>query len=413
MTQQSSATFEALKHRDFTLFVLGKFFVTLAINMLTTGVAWQVYEFTHDTLSLGIIGLAEIIPFVLVTLLGGYIADIIDRRKILIISILSYVGCALALAWLSGTFYAHIQGHATPLPIYGVIVCTGIIRGFMAPAQSALMAQLVPKDLYAASSTWNNIAWHSGAIGGPALAGLVYARADATIVYSLAAIFAVLGGIFFILLKSYFHQQPNIERGNIVQSLQQGLRFVMGHQIILAALSLDMFAVFFGGAVAILPAFADQVLHVGKEGLGWLRTAPAIGSLIMAVILVYFPPIHNAGKKLLLSIIGFGIATIVFAFSTNYTLSLLALGFTGFFDNISVVLRGAILQIYTPDAMRGRVSAVNSIFVGSSNELGAFESGVAARFLGLVQSVVLGGSMVILVVILTAIKAPKLRKLEL
>jgi MFS family permease len=402
---------EVLKFQDFKFYFLARIFNNMAINMLGTIVAWQIYEITNDTFSLGLIGLTEFIPFVLLALFGGYMADLLDRKTIIITSFCLYFLSAFTLLLINFQFKAvFAQFGATP--IFIIVFLTGVIRGFLSPAQSAFMAQLVPKEYYGHSSTLNVIVWHLGAIGGPALGGILYGFGGANIAYFTICVFTMIGITLLSQIKKTAKPDINPSQ-NIFTNLQEGLNFVFKNPILLGALSLDMFAVLFGGAVAMLPAFAKIILNQGAEGLGLLRAAPAIGAVCMSLILIYKPIFHNAGKKLLYAVAGFGICTILFALSTNHIFSILCLAGTGFFDNISMVIRGTVIQLYTPDTMRGRVSAVNSIFVGSSNELGAFESGTAARMMGLIPSVVFGGIVTLIVVVFTWIKAPKLRDFEL
>lgn len=417
LTNQSSP-YEALKIRDFRHYVLGRMFVTFGINILGTAVGWQIYEQTKDPLSLGMIGLVEFIPFIIVTLIGGYIADIFDRRKIILTCVSLYSVCAIGLYMFSSS-WAYLLDTVGIIPIFVLIGATGLVRGFMGPAQSAFAAQLVPSELYANSATWTTMSWHISSVGGPAAAGLLCGwHHSAWSSYAAVIVLALTGLALLSTIKSR-HTAPNTEGGEVKEkegffdSVRVGLSFVKGHQILLGALALDMFAVLFGGAVAMLPAFAKDVLAVGPEGFGMLRAAPAVGALVMAVYLTYNPPVKNAGQKLLIAVAGFGICTILFALSNSFWFSLIMLAGTGFFDNVSMVIRGTIVSLFTPNEMRGRVSAVNSLFIGSSNELGAFESGAAARLMGLVPSVVFGGVMTMIVVGTAWLKAPKLRALDL
>jgi MFS family permease len=427
LTKQSSP-YEVLKIRDFRHYVLGRMGITLGINIVTTAVSWQIFERTNDALSLGNIGLAEFVPFLIVTLVGGYIADIFDRRKIILTCVLLYAVCVLGL-YMFSTSWAYIIENVGVMPIFILIGATGLIRGFLGPAQSAFAAQLVPSELYANSATWTTMSWHISSVGGPALAGLFLAlHHNAWSSYSVAVGLVLMGLILIATIKSRHVVKNTVEERNpdsfgkgalkqekegFIDSVVVGLSFVQKNQILLGALALDMFAVLFGGAVAMLPAFAKVILEVGPEGFGMLRAAPAVGALVMSVYLTFHPPVKNAGRKLLVSVAGFGICTILFAVSNSFWFSLLMLAGTGFFDNVSMVIRGTIVSLFTPDEMRGRVSAVNSLFIGSSNELGAFESGVAARLMGLVPSVVFGGVMTMIVVATAWFKAPKLKELDL
>lgn len=412
-----SSPYEALKIRDFRHYVIGRMCITFGINILGTAVGWQIYEHTKDALSLGMIGLVEFIPFIIVTLIGGYIADIFDRRKIILTCVALYSICATGLYLFSSSF-AYIIDNVGVIPIFVLIGATGLVRGFLGPAQSAFAAQLVPSELYANSATWTTMSWHISSVGGPAVAGIFLGwHHSAWSSYAVVIVLALVGLGLIATIKSR-HISKNTEGGakqreGFFDSVRVGLSFVKNNQILLGALALDMFAVLFGGAVAMLPAFAKDVLAVGPEGFGMLRAAPAVGALVMAGYLAYNPPMKYAGQKLLISVAGFGICTILFALSDNFIFSLIMLAGTGFFDNVSMVIRGTIVSLFTPDEMRGRVSAVNSLFIGSSNELGAFESGLAARLMGLVPSVVFGGAMTMIVVATAWVKAPKLRGLDL
>ncbi len=414
---QPKDAYEVLKIADYRNYLFSRIAVTLGVNVLGPTVGWQIYEITQEPFALGLIGLAEFLPFLLVTLIGGYIADIFDRRKIMVTCISLYALCAFSLYLITHQLPQVLNEYGAT-PIYLIIGLTGLVRGFMSPAQTAFAAQLVPPQLYANAATWNTMTWQLSSIGGPAIGGILCATSkSAWPSYGLAALLAI-AGLGFILLVPSKHAPPLVEgkripREGFLVSVRTGLNFVFKNQIILASLALDMFAVLFGGAVALLPAFAKDVLAVGPEGFGALRAAPAVGAFIMAWILAYRPPMDNTGKLLLGAVAGFGICTILFALSNSFWFSLVMLAGTGFFDNISMVIRGTIVQLYTPNEMRGRVSAVNALFIGSSNELGAFESGLAAKFMGLVPSVVFGGSMTLVVVLTTWWKAPKLRDMSL
>jgi len=374
-------------------------------------VGWQVYDLTHDPFSLGLIGLSEAIPFLIVALFAGHVADLYNRKSIISITATAYVLCAIVLLYMSYSMQELYQT-AGVLPLYITIAITGLARAFFFPAQSAYMAQIVPRSLYANSSTWNSTVWHIAAVSGPAAGGLIYGFAGIHAAFICVVVFSAFSLIFFFTSKSVPIPARKANEG-IFTSLTTGIKFVFGNQVLLGALALDMFAVLFGGAVALLPVFASEVLHTGPQGLGFLRAAPAVGAIIMAMILAYHPPIHRSGIKLLWAVGGFGVCIIFFALSGNFWLSLGLLALSGMFDNVSVIIRGTILQMYTPDEMRGRVASVNSIFVGSSNELGSFESGLAARLMRLVPSVVFGGGMTVLIVLATAGFAPKLRKMEI
>jgi MFS family permease len=402
--------FAALRIKEFLFFLNTRFFLTLGIQMQGVIVAWQIYDLTNNKLSLGIIGLAEAFPFILTSLFSGHVADIVSRKRIILISIclLTLSTSALLYFSLDGSYIIKTYG---TLPIYLVFGFIGVVRGFISAAFPAFMSQIVPRELYSNSAIWNSSIWHTGAVVGPVVAGFICAVSFPS-AYSVNLVFICIAILSFVFIGS--KPLPLREKKEtITQSLSGGIKFVFSNQLILGALSLDLFAVLFGGAVAMLPAFSKEILFAGPMELGFLRAAPAVGAIVTAIILAYKPITKHAGKNLFINVALFGLATILFAVSTNYYLSLFFLFLTGAFDNVSVVIRHTILQLSTPDSMRGRVSAVNSIFIGSSNEIGAFESGVTASAMGLVPSVVFGGAMTILIVCVTARFSPKLRQLDL
>jgi MFS family permease len=409
--EDSSDPYASLRIKDFRRFVIAYFLLTFALQMQSVVIGWQVYQLTHDALSLGLIGFVEIVPFLSILLFTGHVADVFSRKRIIVISSVVYVVCGTALLILSTALRPVLAAHGA-IPIYCVVFVMGLARGFMSPAILALAVQLVPRELYANASTWNSVAWQIGEVAGPAVGGLVYGFSGAGSAYAVVAVMSVI--VFFVYTT--VSDRPLPKRDTILsmkESLAEGLRFVFGHEVILSAISLDLFAVLFGGAVAVLPIFADSVLHAGPEGLGILRAAPAVGAITMSIIQAHRPFLDRAGRSLVVSVFGFGASIVVFALSRNIYLSLFALFLNGLFDNVSVVVRSAIVQLHTPDELRGRVSAVNGIFTGASDGLGSFESGFAARLIGLVPSVVLGGGVTLAVA--TAVKSisPKLWKLRM
>ncbi|MCX6285349.1 MAG: MFS transporter [Bacteroidetes bacterium] len=400
-----------MRVRDFRLFLSFRFFATIAFQMQSIIVGWQVYQITKDPLSLGLIGLAEALPNIASALFAGNAADKYNRKSIIVWFMLLFL-CGTSALFIFTVPSLGILGKAGVYPIYFVVAISGIARAFLYPAIIALMAQLVPRHLYTNSSTWNSMIWHIGAITGPAVGGLVYGFFGVRAAYISVIIFLFLSFLLLIFVKN--RPAPEIQKGEtLVQRLSGGLKFVFKNQILLGAMSLDMFGVLFGGAVAMLPVFAAEVLKVGPEGLGFLRSAPMAGAVIMGAILAHKPPMVKAGKYLIFSVAGFGLSIILFALSRNYFLSFGLLMISGMFDNISVIIRATTMQLVTPDAMRGRVASVNSIFIGSSNEIGSFESGLAAKLMGLIPSVIFGGLMTLLVVGITAKLSPKLRSLNL
>ena len=367
-------------------------------------VGWQVYEITRDPLALGLIGLAEALPFIAVALYAGHIADRANRKAIALAGTLSLLLSAIALLAFTLMHMLNVW------PIYAVIFLSGIGRSFARPAVQALSADLVPREIYSNAVAWRSSSWQFAAVFGPAVGGLLYGFAGAAAAYSVVCIFMAISivAIAWIGYESKPKEQDSISVG---ESLAIGLRFVWNEPVVLAAMTLDLFAVLFGGAAALLPIFA-RMLGAGPQGLGVLRAAPAIGSFIMGLYLAHRPPIRRAGLTLFVTVAIFGLCIIAFAISKNFYLSLALLTFSGMADQISVVIRGTLIQIATPPHLLGRVAAVNGIFIGSSNEIGAFESGLAARLMGTVPSVVFGGVMTLVVVAVTAMLSPKLRELK-
>jgi len=401
---------DVLRIADFRKYLAGRFFVIVSVQMVSVIVGWQVYELTKDPLALGLIGLAEAVAFFAVALFGGHFADTHDRQRIMTATSGLLTLCAGALLWLSWCCGPLLL--RTTLPIYAVIALMGVVRGYLAPATMALAAQIVPRELYARSSAYNSLVFQIAAVGGPAVAGLIYGFLGVKAAYGTALGAGLVGFAAVAAIKSYGVPLQN-GKEPIMASLAGGVKFVFGNKVVLPAMSLDMFAVLFGGATAMLPMVADTILHVGPQGLGFLRAAPAVGAAFMALTLAHRPPLHNAGKKLLWVVAGFGACMLVFALSCSFWLSFAALALSGAVDNISVVIRQTIVQLYTPDEMRGRVAAVNGVFIGSSNEIGAFESGLAAKLLGLVPSLVFNSGMTFLVAGAVAWASPVLRKLDL
>lgn len=397
--------------RDFRYYLFSRFLFVLAVQMQAVVVGWQVYEITKDPLALGMIGLAEALPSIAVALYAGHLADIIPRKQIAISAITVLAICSFLL-WFFTWDESLLLNQTGAYPIYLVIILSGFARGFIAPSVFAFMTQIVPRDLYPQSAAWSGSSFQIGAVFGPALGGIVYGFYGVSFAYAMDLCFVLLG-LFFLGLIPGRPLPPDSIRERLRSSLLSGVKFVMKNEYVLGAMTLDMFAVLFGGAVALLPIFAAEILHVGSEGLGLLRAAPSVGAVILALYLAQKPPLEKSGKILLLSVLGFGISMIVFGLSKNFYLSLFALFLSGAFDSVSVVIRSTIMQVMTPDTMRGRVSSVNKIFIGSSNEIGAFESGVTAKFMGAVGSVLFGGFMTLLVVSICKKAFPKLAQLDL
>ena len=389
--------FAALRYRDFSLVTLNQFCLTLAILIQEIIVAYSLYKITKDPLTLGLIGLAEAIPYIALSLWGGYFADRFNKQTIMKICLFFAIPLPLVL-W--GLFHAYglkqIELSTLSWGVYAVIFGLGTIRGFYNPSATSLKPFLIPREIYANGATRTTIGWQSGVIIGPMLGGLMLAfLGRETSFISVAVLLSLCFLLVNLLSKRTF---PKIETERVLQSLGEGFRFIAKTKIVLWAISLDLVSVLFGGVIALLPIFAEDILKIGPEGLGYLRAAPSIGALITMIALTRFPPTRHAWRNMLLAVAGFGLFTLLFAYSNYLWLSLFALAMTGACDSISVVIRQTILQIYPPENMRGRVAAVNGMFVSSSNELGAFESGLAAKYLGPVIATVFGGSMTLLVV---------------
>ncbi|HEX3074830.1 MAG TPA: MFS transporter, partial [Ignavibacteriales bacterium] len=335
MSDTSKAdSYAALKIKDFKWFIIARFLLTFGIQMQSVIIGWHIYEITRDPLSLGLIGIAEAVPFFCVALFAGHLADIINRKKLILVSNVVYVLCAVALLLVS-TALEHTLSIFGTMPIYSIIFVTGFARGFMFPSQTALIAQLVPREKLGNALTWNSASWQVAEMVGPAAGGLLCGFYGVAPVYFLTAALASAAFVFFFLIKDRPIPRKTKDE-TIAESLSAGVKFVFGNQIVLSAISLDMFAVFFGGAVAVLPVFADEILHAGPKGLGFLRAAPVIGALFMSIAQTRWPLFKNAGKNLLIAVAGFGTSIILFALSNNFYLSLFLLMMSGMFDSISV-----------------------------------------------------------------------------
>ena len=374
----------ALRHREFRWYIVSLFAMTLGSQLQAVVVGWQVYSITHDPLALGLIGLAEVLPFIAVALPAGYLADRLNRRTVAVAGLAVLALCAAALLALTAT--PGLLARTGVFPIYAVIFASGIARSLLQPARQALSSELVPREHLQNAIAWRSSSWQIAAVAGPAIGGLLYGFSGPVAAYSVdvALMVCALAGM---TTMRYVPGERVASVQSIGANLLMGLKFVFGQPVILAAMSLDLFSVFLGGAEALLPVFASEVLHVGPQGLGILRAAPAAGAVTMGLYLAHRRPFERAGRSMLLAV-------------------------SGMADSVSVVIRSTLLQMLTPPDMLGRASAVNSIFVGSSNELGAFESGVAAKLFGAVPAVVIGGAASLLVVALTAKLVPALRKLE-
>ena len=396
--------YAALRFRDFRLLLVGRFLATLGEQMLTVALGWDIYLRTGSAFALGLVGLVQMIPVLALSLPAGTLVDRLNRLRIVIVTDALLALGALALFSLSAS-------HG-PLPLYyAAIFVIGVAQAFNDPASSTLLPQIVPAHNFANAATWSSSAFQLAAVSGPALGGLMIAvTGGSTIIYALNAALG-LGVVGLLLLIRSPAPPRTISRASTVQSLLEGLGFLRRTRVIVGAITLDMFAVLLGGAVTLLPIYATSILHSGATGLGLLRSAPAVGALCMAFAQAYLPPLRHAGRTLLFAVAGFGLATIIFGVSRSFPLSLAMLALLGAFDNISVVIRSTLLLTRVPDAMRGRVASVNSIFIGASNQLGGFESGGVAALIGPVNSVVLGGVGTVVVVVVVSLLWPELRRL--
>jgi MFS family permease len=398
----------SLRNPNFLWYVASLVVLTLGTQIQATVVAWQVYALTKDPLSLGLVGLAEALPFIGAALYAGHIADRHNRKVLSLIAIAVQVGCGIALLVLTTYSARFLAG--TVWPIYAVVSVSGLARSFLQPARTALGAEIVPRDTYANAVTWRSSLWQFAAVVGPASGGVIYGFSGPRLAYVIEAILCAAALVLFARIA--YERQPFVaDDVTIGDNLTAGIRFLMTQPELLGAQLLDLFSVLFGGAPALLPIFASEILEVGPHGLGVMRAAPAAGAVLVSVFLIH-RRIRKAGPTLFLSVGAFGVCWILFALSRSFWLSLALLVISGMVDNVSVIVRSTLLTLRTPQHMLGRVSAVNQIFIGSSNEIGSFESGVAAKLLGTVRSVIFGGLVTLGVVGVTAWKIPPLRKLD-
>lgn len=402
---------EILRITEYRNFILTRFFYVMALRMVTTIVGWRIYEITRNPFAIGLIGLSEFLPAFCLALYAGHVIDRSDKRALLLRTTSSYLLCVIGLLALSfGPIAQSLRMHWIQWLTYTVIFCTGVIRAFAGPALSAIIAQIVPKEQLPSAVTLNTSAFLFASVIGHATAGLLIAHTSYLFCFSVVGGYVLIAWAFLFSISA----KPIMAGGEqrTWESIKEGLRFVFHTKEVLGAVSLDLFAVLFGGAVAMIPVYARDILKVGAIGFGWLNAASDIGSIVMIILLTLRPLRRKQGYILLYAVAGFGLCIIIFGVSHLFLLSYLALVCSGMLDGISVVIRGTIVQVKTPDPMRGRVSAVNSMFINSSNELGQFESGVAARIMGVIPSVVFGGCMTIATVVVTWLKASSLRKME-
>lgn len=412
--------FAALRFKDFRSYIGMRFCFTFAYQMQTTVLGFYIYELTHSKIALAFIGLAEAIPAVGIALYGGYVADKYEKRRMLLMIFSGVCFAALTMFVVTLSNLQNYIHHGWILPVlYAMIFCNGVARAFYGPATFTIYAQSIPKELYPNGSTWSSSSWQVASILGPFVGGFVYGFAPHIIpgLSGITANFAIILTFMLVSLVLVYllRQFPPvfIPKENIWRSLKEGLNFVFTNKVMFYAMSLDLFSVFFGGVVALLPVFALDILNVGPEGLGTMRMATSLGAALTMITMVRYSPLNRPWRNLLIAITGFGLAIIGFGLSRVFYLSLFFLFLQGAFDSVSVIIRGTLMQLLTPDQMRGRVSAVNSMFIGSSNEIGDFESGMAAKLIGTIPAVIFGGSMTLLIVTITFFKTKKLIPLTL
>ncbi len=413
MTNQSNTgPYDALKIKEFKFFILGRFIFIMGLRMSGTVVGWWIYDLTNSPLALGLVGLSEVIPALSFALYAGHYIDRNENKNLLLKCIILYTCCILFFLFLSDSHTINLLKPWTIATIiFGVIAITGIIRSFSGPTFSSMIAKIVPRNILSSAAAISSATWLIASIFGHACGGFLIAFLG--IHYTFLVILGLLIIGYFLL--SRISSKPIMINSSAVstwQSVKEGLQYVYKTKEILGALTLDLFAVLFGGAVALIPVFARDILHIGAIGFGWLNSATDIGSIITVTTLTILPLRKKQGKILLYSVAGFGFFIIVFALSNVFWLSFIALLFSGMLDGVSMIVRGTILQLKSPDELRGRVMSVNSMFINSSNELGQFESGIAAKLMGIIPSVIFGGCMTIAVVVATWFKAPSLRKME-
>lgn len=412
VSQLNDDPFAAIRIPEFKNLMLGRFTFITALRMMSTLVAWWVYELTGDPLAIGLVGLSEVIPALSMALYAGHVIDKTEKKKMVLTGVSCYFIIAGILLFFSSSFISNnFSNHSITIGIYVVIFFTGIIRAFTGPVFSSMIAYTVPRQYLQNATTWSQGTWLSASVTGHATSGLLIWLLGISGTLIIVCSLLILAVFLLTRIKRKYPDAATKEK-KTWESMKEGLRFVFRTKEILAAFSLDMFAVFFGGAVAMVPVFAKDILKIGPQGFGWLNAAIDIGAILIIIILTIFPMKKAQGKKLMIAVAGFGICIILFALSGWFVLSFAALMVAGMLDGVSVVVRGTVMQLKTPDHMRGRVSSVGSMFINSSNELGQFESGVAAKLMGVIPSVIFGGSMTLIVVIISWFKAPTLRKFE-
>jgi MFS family permease len=403
--------FAALRYPEFFKLISGSLLITAALLIQEVLLGYELYKLTKSPLILGLVGLAEAIPYMCLALFGGYFADKLSKTKLMKWSLFVIIVFSILLLVLFQN-RSSISLNQLVISVFFIISVIGFAKGFYYPAASSLKAFLTPKEVYSNAASWASTFWQIGAVIGPALAGFMYVFIGLNYTLLIVVMFLLLNFILILQIKPYAVIQNKSDL-NIWQSIREGFSFVYNNKILFYSISLDLVAVLFGGVVAILPIFAEDILKVGPQGLGLMRAAPSIGAILTIIGTTFISPTNKAWRNMIIAVTGFGLATLVFALSTNFTLSVIMLFFTGAFDSISVVIRQTILQVIPPESMRGRVVSVNSLFVTSSNEIGAFESGLAASLMGAVPSVVLGGGFTLFIILIVFLRSKELMKLKL
>ncbi len=411
MSEQKTDSFLAFRFPEFRYYMAANFLFTVGFLIQEVIIGYQLYRLTGDPKAIAFVGLSYALPFMALSLLGGHYADKISKKKILLLSITGIAACSLTLFFVSKMLTDEQAAHSLKYVVYAVVAATGGFYAFYSPTASSLKPLLVPRHAYENAATWGSAGWQAGTIVGPGVSGLIYSWVGFSNTILVVLVLFALVAVFLLLIKDRRVENP--EHGSIFQKVKEGIAFVGSTRMLLYSISLDLFAVLFGGVVAILSVFAHDILKVGPEWLGVLRAAPSAGAVLTLLLLTRTTVMDKAWRNMLLAVAGFGVATIVFAVSKNLWLSIVALFFTGAFDAVSVVIRHTILQLVVPDEMRGRVGAVNGIFLSASNELGAFESGMAASWLGTVRSVVAGGALSLAIVAVVWWKSRDLFEVDL
>lgn len=406
-------TLALIKQQHFRYFITTRFLIIFSLFMQSTCISYLMYSITKNPLSLGLIGLAELIPALSLAIFAGYWVDRMEKKKVYFYCLLFYVLNALLMFVVSSGWYMDISGTRwVEWSIYILMFMNGSIRAFLAPASFSLMPSLVKnKELLPQAITWSSTSWLLGSVLGPLAGGLFMASIGANNTILIAVFLIGLAAFLLSRVPTQAHSAPT--QSNMIEGIREGFHFIFRSPVIIGVIALDLFAVLFGGAEALLPIFSKEILNIGELGYGWLRSAHGIGSICLLLLLTYLPLRKQVGQKLMLSIAGFGVCIILFGISKSFAFSFAVLFLAGMFDGVSVVIRHSILQLKTPEHLKGRVSSINMMFISSSNELGAFESGLAARLLGTVPSVVFGGIMTILIVVFTYLRVPALRRVKL